>query len=747
MDTRVVQMSKRTRQIYPILIIIVGLILVFSAVGISSMNIRKDLELEMWNTLGDVASQNVLAVHNEVYTQYKLLLGCSEKLKSNPGHELEILEDMIPYVNAYDFKRMGYIPKGGMAYTTDGHTIDLSDRTFYQESMAGKPWLSASLEDRISGAQEAINVFSVPVYEETGNGVKGVLFATYRNEMFRDMMNVDFFGGQGFSCIIRLDGVVIAHSKGSPLEETENFFEHICDEDDEGCSIVEQMQSNMENETAGYGKCDHKNGESTMFYYMPVNENTYGSQWYMVAIAPQSVMDARMEPVMRNVRTLAATLVVIAALGVTVFITLQRKRREELESLAYEDSLTGGYNFTKFREMARNRAGLSGYIIAMDLVEFKLINSSFGVQKGNETLLALWKLLRENVSDNELVARVNADRFALFWQVSDKEALEKRLEKLITAIEEIPEQLNIPPLFPVFGINYVEALNDADKSYGFALQAKHLIKGRRDRHYAFYDEIDYQKMMENKELEDSFDEALENGEFEVWYQPKYSAQNGKIIGAEALVRWRRANGKMLPPGIFIPLFERNGCISVLDEYVFRKVCERQKERLEAGRNPVPVSVNISRVSLYFDRIVERYEGILKETGLDVKYVQLEITESATVDNVDIADLIYRFHEVGFVMQLDDFGSGYSALASLNTMPFDTLKLDKSLIDYIGDARGEKLLKYITMLGQSLGLHITAEGVETEAQVEFLRNLKCDDIQGYVYSRPLPVSDYEALVDG
>jgi len=169
--------------------------------------------------------------------------------------------------------------------------------------------------------------------------------------------------------------------------------------------------------------------------------------------------------------------------------------------------------------------------------------------------------------------------------------------------------------------------------------------------------------------------------------------------------------------------------------------------LDTGKKTYPVSVNISRVSLYFDRIVERYESILKETGLDVKYVQLEITESATVDNVDIGGLIERFHEVGFQMLLDDFGSGYWALSSLNTMRFDTLKLDKSLIDYIGDTRGEKLLKYITRLGQSLGFRITAEGVETAAQVEFLKHLKCDDIQGYFYSKPLPMQEYEALVSG
>ena len=740
-------MKKHTRQIYPIIIVIVGIILVFSAVGITSAHIQRDLEAEMRNTLGDVASQNVLAVYNEVKMQHKLLLGYAEKMQECPGEEKEILKDMRTFVGQYDFKRMGYIGADGIAYTTDNHTLDLGDRIFFQKSMEGKAWISAVLVDRISGEQEQINVFSVPVFEKDGTTPRGVIFATYRNEIFRDMMDVAFFDGHGFSCIVRTDGTVVAHSQNSPMDGNESFFEHIRDEDADGESIVELIRANMLAGETGFGKCVHRGGNTTMFYYMPVNENTYGSQWYMVAIAPQSVMDARMNPIMDHVHMLAFLLVIIASIGVTLFIYLQRKRRKELESLAYEDSLTGGYNFVKFREMAYTRGGLSGYVIAMDLAEFKLINSSAGVKKGDEALLAVWGVLRENVSDNELVARVNADRFVLFWQEENKEDVEKRIRMLIAKIEKIPHELNIPALFPVFGICYVEALEDADKCYGYATQAKHIIKRRRDRHYAFYDELDYQKLLENKQLEDSFAGALENGEFEVWYQPKYSASDGEIIGAEALVRWRRPDGRMLSPGIFIPLFEQNGCISILDEYVFRKVCQRQKERVDSGKRPVPVSVNISRVSLYYDQIVERYENILKETGLDVKYVQLEITESATVDNIDIADLVNRFHQVGFVMQLDDFGSGYSALASLNTIPFDTLKLDKSLIDYIGDSKGEKLLKYITRLGQSLGLHITAEGVETHEQVKFLKNLKCDDIQGYVFSRPLPLNEYEALVEG
>lgn len=738
-------MKKRKRKIYPLLIIAVGLATVFVSVVVYSVEIRRNLASEMERTLRDVAAQNVLIINNEIKTQCRLLAGFAEELAEHPEREEEILEHMGAFVQPYDFKRMGIAHGNGIAHTTDGYEVQMGDRNFLQRGMEGKIWITAPLEDRVDSG-EFINILSVPFYQSGTQEPEGVLFAVYRSERFQDMLDVDFFDGQGFSCVITMSGEVMVHSQNSPISGEENFFEHLAAER-QGESAVQEMEAVMQGGGSAFGHCgnSHGGGNATLYYYMPLNENIYDAQWYMLAIVPDTVLDQRMNPVIRNVQALAAVLVVIAVIGVSFYVYIERRRREELVSLAYKDRLTGGYNFASFREHAKLRENLAGYVIAMDLAEFKLVNNNFGVQKGDETLLELWKTLRREVSDTEMVARANADRFVLFWQAEDREALEERLKRLIADIEGISDRLNIPAVFPVFGIYYTDTLDEPDKYYSYAVQAKHLVKGRRDRQYAFYDEIDYNQLVANRKLEDDFREDLRQERFEVWYQPKYSAQEEKVIGAEALVRWRRRDGKVLSPGLFIPLFEKNGNIAVLDEYIFRKVCEQQKRWLEEGRRVVPVSVNISRVSLYFGNIVERYESILRSYELDSKYVQLEITESATVDKAGIGELIERFHQAGFVMLLDDFGSGYSSLASLNTMHFDTLKLDKSLIDYIGDEKGEKLLKYITKLGQSLGLQITAEGVETEKQLVFMRNLKCDDIQGYYFSKPLALAEYEPLL--
>lgn len=191
--------------------------------------------------------------------------------------------------------------------------------------------------------------------------------------------------------------------------------------------------------------------------------------------------------------------------------------------------------------------------------------------------------------------------------------------------------------------------------------------------------------------------------------------------------------------------ERDGLIKVLDEYVFRKVCMQQLEWQKQGKEIIPVSINLSRASLYFDSVVSRYQQIADEIGVKTHLVPIEITESAAIDNDNIKGLADKFHDNGFPLLVDDFGSGYSSLATLNMKCFDTLKIDKSLIDYIGDFSGERLLEHTILLAKELGLCVTAEGVEREEQVDFLKQMKCDSIQGYYYSRPLPKEEFEKLL--
>lgn len=705
-------------------------------------NIKTNLESEIISSLSEEAEENAALIKKEIDAKFGVLQSFANELSST-GDEIAEIRDMQSFVEVYNFRRMGFVDLNGIAKTTDGFEKDLSFREFYQVGLKGESFITESLQDTVGDyTEDMINILSVPVYDNKGE-IKGVLFATYLTEKFHEVIFSDSFQGEGYTYIVAGDGDVISSYGDGMQKEYDNIFIYTGDAAQYDDAIQEKVENDMREKLSRVGIGVNEDNDKYFYCYKPLEIESADMNWYIFSIEPKSVLDERMHPIMRDIQFLTVILICILVMANIIFLYYNVRRRQELFRLAYKDSITGGDNFSNFKEKAKKYENTEGYVIALDISEFKLVNNVCGNARGDEVLKAIWDVILANCNDNEQAARVNADRFVIFWIERSKKTVTYRIEKLINEIEGISEQLSVPRLYPVIGIRAVEKLDDADKRYGEALRAKALVKNRRDRHYAFYDEIDYDTIVENKNLENGFEKALADKKFEVWYQPKFNSHTGKIVGSEALIRWRADDGSLISPGRFIPLFEKNGNIIRLDEYVFREVCRQQKEWQKEGIQILPVSVNISRFSLYYSNVVEKYERIINYYDVDHKYVQIEITESAIIENTVIVELIQKFHDAGFDILLDDFGSGYSSLASLNQMPFDTIKLDKSLVDYVGNENGEKLLKFIVQLVQSLGMKITAEGVEYKEQLDFLENLNCDDIQGFYFSKPLMLADFSA----
>lgn len=705
-------------------------------------NIKTNLESEIISSLSEEAEENAALIKKEIDAKFGVLQSFANELSST-GDEIAEIRDMQSFVEVYNFRRMGFVDLNGIAKTTDGFEKDLSFREFYQVGLKGESFITESLQDTVGDyTEDMINILSVPVYDDKGE-IKGVLFATYLTEKFHEVIFSDSFQGEGYTYIVAGDGDVISSYGDGMQKEYDNIFIYTGDAAQYDDAIQEKVENDMREKLSRVGIGVNEDNDKYFYCYKPLEIESADMNWYIFSIEPKSVLDERMHPIMRDIQFLTVILICILVMANIIFLYYNVRRRQELFRLAYKDSITGGDNFSNFKEKVKKYENTEGYVIALDISEFKLVNNVCGNARGDEVLKAIWDVIMANCNDNEQAARVNADRFVIFWIERSKKTVTYRIEKLINEIEGISEQLSVPRLYPVIGIRAVEKLDDADKRYGEALRAKALVKNRRDRHYAFYDEIDYDTIVENKNLENGFEKALADKKFEVWYQPKFNSHTGKIVGSEALIRWRADDGSLISPGRFIPLFEKNGNIIRLDEYVFREVCRQQKEWQKEGIQILPVSVNISRFSLYYSNVVEKYERIINYYDVDHKYVQIEITESAIIENTVIVELIQKFHDAGFDILLDDFGSGYSSLASLNQMPFDTIKLDKSLVDYVGNENGEKLLKFIVQLVQSLGMKITAEGVEYKEQLDFLENLNCDDIQGFYFSKPLMLADFSA----
>lgn len=419
------------------------------------------------------------------------------------------------------------------------------------------------------------------------------------------------------------------------------------------------------------------------------------------------------------------------------------KLRESVLTLTAveHDELTGIYTRQAFfyhaKTLLKAKAEERFHLIVADIRDFKLINSSYGDKIGDEVLCYLAKTYTKMFRDG-LVSRYGSDQFVCMtygdWDLS--------LETMKKLTEEIAENAPIPNLMIKYGV-----YEDVDTSLPISVicdrgfMAIRSIRDNYEHSIAYYTEEMNQKQMQDRALENRFESAISNKEFVAYFQPKYDVKIEKIVGAESLVRWINSDGSMVMPGDFIPLYERDGLIVRLDEYIFRHVCEFQRELMEKGQELLPISVNLSRASIHYIGVVDRYVEIVKETGIPFSCVPIELTETATLNNVKIRDFTERLVNAGFALHMDDFGSGYSSLITLSELPFNTLKIDKSLIDCIGQQKGRMVVQQVIILAHGLGMNVIAEGVETAEQVELLREMECDDIQGFYYSRPLPREEF------
>jgi len=426
---------------------------------------------------------------------------------------------------------------------------------------------------------------------------------------------------------------------------------------------------------------------------------------------------------------------------------IQKTYQQEIETYAFFDNITQGANYNKFKTTLEE-LGIPGIIVAIDIHSFKIVNSICGISKGDLVIKTIWEKITSTLDaeKNEFAAHVAADHYIVFYPTYDTELIIEKIEELTKLIRDCSQILKVPTLEPYFGISEWHPDKKVELSNNEAVVAKHTAKNLTSENYSFFDRRDNLRLIREKRIIDSFDSALEKEEFKVWFQPKYNPITKKMVGAEALVRWQQEDGSIISPISFIPIFEQNGIIRKLDEYIFRKVCQYQKEWERQGKKTVPVSVNLSRASLYFKDIVSQYKQILDDVGLEPNLVPIEITETAAVNNETIKDIADNFYHAGFPLHMDDFGSGYSSLSSLNVLHFETLKLDKSLVDYIGNFGGERVIEHTICLAKELGISVTAEGVENEDQDRFLKHVGCDNIQGYFYSKPIPCEEFELKLD-
>ncbi len=437
------------------------------------------------------------------------------------------------------------------------------------------------------------------------------------------------------------------------------------------------------------------------------------------------------------------------------------------DRLAYFDALTNLPNrktFLNHLDWSLRRAkqdNLSGAVLKLDLDRFKDVNDTLGSDVGDMLLKEVSQRLKECIRCSDTIGwfgkdksqtslcRIGGNEFSILFpeikQVSDLEPIAQRILQAIEppchpGQQELYITISIGiAVFPQDGSDINTLIKHADVAISHA-------KHQGGNNLQFYsDEINSQSV-EKLRLTNQLRKAPTHNELELYYQPKVDSNTGKIIGAEALMRWNHPNLGLVSPGIFIPLAEKSGLMPAMDDWGFHTTCQQLIDWQSSGLSPIPVSVNVTSQSFRNGRVVKTVREALKMTGVDPKYIKLELTESTIMDNAEEnIKLLHRLKDLGIKLSIDDFGTGYSSLSYLNRFPLDELKIDQSFIrGILTDSSSLAIVKAIIAMAQSLDLHVIAEGVETKEQLAIIQDLKCTEYQGYLFSKPIQSEDFQKL---
>ena len=389
--------------------------------------------------------------------------------------------------------------------------------------------------------------------------------------------------------------------------------------------------------------------------------------------------------------------------------------------------------------------GTSYALISLDIDKFKAINDSLGFEGGNEILRQLADIISRNINKTDMFARSSGDLFYILYAYENISDVRNVVANIISDVDYMDKSIK---MYICLGVYLIIDHNLAiEAAVGRANLARRSIKDQKQSSYAFFDNAMIERIRDERSIENIMEESLVKHEFKVYLQPKFSLDDGNaLVGAEALVRWQH-DGSLITPNRFIPVFEKNGFIVQLDYYMFEETCKLQKKWLEMGNKPKIISVNMSRLHLRSKHFVEDLVAICNKYEIDTRYFEIEITESAAYENLDILSAVFgKIKSYGFHVSIDDFGTGYS---SLNMLKVDVLKIDRSFLTENADENenASRIIACVVTLASSLNIATICEGIETKEQADLLKKLGCNMAQGYYFARPMPVPEFEKLAYG
>lgn len=554
---------------------------------------------------------------------------------------------------------------------------------------------------------------------------------------------------EGFSCIVSKNGEVIV--KGEKSEKNSQIREWI---DEKIKGNEEQAISKM------IININQKNQEVFEFplgdndtVIMACNSLEF-NDWYLLSFIPSTILKENTTPYIDKYWFITLLSIVVFGIVVIKIRCFYKENVRKIEKIAFTDFITGGSNNAAFLIEAKQKIQANTkkkyVMVFLNILGFKNINEKYGVTAGNHALKYIYQVLKKCIYEDEIVARSESDHYFILLQEETEEAVQKRIDIMMQKIHgtETETAYDYGISFSQ-GASFIEEKDEELRVYqNRAVVASEYYNN--SKHCVFYNKELYTKLNREIVLNESFEKAIEDNEFEVYFQPKINLDNEKTAGAEALVRWKHKEYGMISPGEFISLFEANGKICRLDLYVFEIVCKKLNEWKERELPPIKVSVNLSRVHLMEQGIecLKRFKDIKDRYQIPDGQIELELTESMVIEIKQlekVKKIIAQIQACGFLCSLDDFGFGYSSLALLKEFDVDIIKLDR-LFFVNSNEKTWKVVKAFISLAHELNITVVAEGVEEKYQIEKLKEINCDLIQGYVYARPLPEEEFVTWIE-
>lgn len=729
--------KKHLRRSYAYTLVLSAVLLI--AVIMLMNHVKERLLSDVSINLTEIVTQNKDVITSKLMLEVNNLELVSKQLSERISFEGgsgdgKARDTFLKYVERGTDDMLCYSDKEGNAVYGSGKEVNIAGRQYFQLALQGKPNISERIISRLNG--EDIFVISVPLSYE--GMIIGSIQKQYTAKQMYDICSISLFSQQGSMYIINSEGYILINSEHDEQynKESSNYYRMLYLDNPQ---VSKKLEEDIGAQQEGFFEAQ-LDGKQFFSAYTPIEEV---HDWYLITSIDTNAVMPNAFIVIKIFYGILFFVILSAAVMMMYHLILKNRQREQLEKIAFVDEVTGGDTYTKFNmdvhELFEHEPKEKFGILVFDIDNFKYINSFYGFDKGDEILRNVYQRYRENMGKQEYLARTSADHFVAILQ----NASEDRLKELYCS------EMNISGVKVYFSAG-LYPIKDTKEGLGLMMDkaniASRRTKGRKHEGVGIYSTEYDMEIAKNERIKREVEQAVSEGEIIPFFQPKVDIHTEVLAGAEALARWVTREGKVIPPGEFIPACEHTGVIDKIDWAIFDATLAFIKENLDRGIQCVPISVNFSRTHLFDIAFVETLKQKMEQKEVPPELIEVELTETIIFDNSEnINKFIKELHQIGVKVSMDDFGSGYSSLHMLKDVDIDVLKIDRGFLKETTNSKKQQaIFEAIAQMANKLDIEVVVEGVETTGNIELMKQVKYNVAQGYFYSRPVDAGQFAIM---